>query len=362
MAGGTKQLGVVVVGTGFGCRVHVPAARGAGLDVAAVVGRDRERTERRAAKVGVGTVCTSLSEALKLPNADIVVISTPPTTHADLADEAIAAGRHVLVEKPFTTNATEARRIADAATKAGVTALVGHEFRFARERVTMRQAIRDGLVGEPRLVTLVGHSSFAAPLDVSLPRWWFDPALGGGWLGAAVSHIVDATRCWLGDFASVSAVLPMASDRDIATQAEDTVSARFTLTNGCEGVMQQSAGTWGESVNVMRVAGPKGTVSIGVDGVRFGGPDGNYPLPYAGPPSAVELEESDDPRHRFTHLELAPAIVQAGILRDLAQGKAPEYDIVPPATFADGVACMDVLDAMRESSRLGGATITIGRP
>ncbi|MGE0881061.1 MAG: Gfo/Idh/MocA family protein [Acidimicrobiia bacterium] len=362
MAEGSKPPGVVVVGTGFGCRVHVPAARAAGFEIAAVVGRDRERTERRAAKVGVDAVCTSLADALKLPNADVVVISTPPTTHADLAEEAIAAGRHVLVEKPFTTNAAEARHVTDAAAKAGVTALVGHEFRFARERVTMRQAIRDGLVGEPRLVALVGHSSFAAPLDVSLPRWWFDPSSGGGWLGAAVSHIVDATRCWLGDFASVSAVLPMASDRDIATQAEDTVSARFTLTSGCEGVMQQSAGTWGEPVNVMRVAGPKGTVSIGADGVRFGDAEGTRPLPYTGPPPPVELEESDDPRHRFTHLELAPAIVQAGILRDLAQGRSPEYDIVPPATFADGVACMDVLDAMRESSRLGGATVSIGRP
>ena len=163
MSAGT--LGVVVVGAGHGCRVHVPAARNAGLDVVGVVGRDRDKTAKRAARVGVDLVFTSLEQALKVPGTDAVIISTPPHTHAALTEEAIGAGRHVLVEKPFTVDAAEARRLQALAEHAGVVALVGHEFRFSADRMTLRGAITDGVIGTPRLATFVGHNAFAAPLD-----------------------------------------------------------------------------------------------------------------------------------------------------------------------------------------------------
>ena len=349
-------MGVVVVGTGFGCRVHVPAARAAGLDVVALVGRDRERTARRAARAEVDVACGSLEEALRLPHADIVVVSTSPGTHADLAEEAITAGRHVLVEKPFTLTAAEARRLVDAADRAGVVGLVGHEFRFVPQRVTFRQALADGLVGTPRLATFVGHLSLVASVDAPAPTWWFDRAQGGGWLGASVSHLVDAIRSWLGEFETVSAALPMVSDRDPSTQAEDSASIRFRMRSGCEGFVQQSAGVWGNRIEIMRVAGPRGTLDLDGEVVRHADADGVRELELVGPPLPVDLAPSDDPRHRFTHMELGPAIVQAGVLRDLALGIDPEYDIAPPATFADGLACMEVLDAIRRSSADGGAT------
>src|SRR5262245_10354968 len=133
--------GVVVVGTGFGCRVHVPAARAAGFDVVGLVGRNRERTEERATQCEIGGAFVSLEEALRQPGADVVIVSTPPSSHAELTEEVLAAGRHVLLEKPFTNTTDEARRLVDLAGKAGVVALLGHEFRFAPERVTMRQAL-----------------------------------------------------------------------------------------------------------------------------------------------------------------------------------------------------------------------------
>jgi predicted dehydrogenase len=352
------EPGVVVVGTGFGCRIHVPAARAAGLDVVALVGRDHARAGRRAERAGVDTACATLEEALALPKADIVVVATPPDTHADLAEKAIAAGRHVLVEKPFTTTADEAERLLAAAAKAGVTALVGHEFRFAPERVTFGRALQDGLIGEPRLATFVGHLSFMAPLDLPTPPWWFDTARGGGWLGASVSHLVDAIRCWLGDFESVSASLPMVSGRDPASSAEDSVSARFRLQSGCDGVLQQSASVWGDRVDVSRVAGPLGTLTLSEDAVALANHEGTRQLDVIGPPTA-EVVPSDDPRHRFTHIELGPATIQAEVLRDLVVGRAPGYDLVPPATFADGVACMHVLDAIRLSAAEHGAGVSV---
>jgi predicted dehydrogenase len=356
-----NTLGAVVVGTGFGLRVHVPALRAADIEVVALVGRDRQKTEQRAKQSGIDVACGSLAEALQLSRSDVIVISTPPMTHAALAEEAVAAGRHVLVEKPFTVSVDEAQRITDAATKAGVVALVGHEFRFSPERVTLLQALRDRLIGTPRLATFVGHNALAAPLDLPSPDWWFDPRRGGGWLGTSVSHLVDATRVWLGEFENVSAVLPMVSDRDPSVQAEDTAAARFRMKSGCEGILQQSVGIWGDRIGIMRVAGPQGSLTLEGDSVKLANAEGTRTLDRVGPPLPIELEPSWDPRDplAFTYLELGPAAVQAGLLRDLALAKRPVYEFVLPATFADGLACVEVLDAIRRSAANGGSTTSL---
>ncbi len=110
-----SRPGVVVVGTGFGCRVHVPALRAAGFEVVALVGVDAGRTARRAERSGVPRSATSLADALTLPGVEAVTIATPPGTHAALAIEAARAGKHVLCEKPFALDAGEAAAMLDAA-------------------------------------------------------------------------------------------------------------------------------------------------------------------------------------------------------------------------------------------------------
>ena len=74
--------GAIVVGTGFGTRVHVPALRGAGFDVLGLVGRDAGRTARRAERLGVPAALTDLDAALAIPGVDAVTVATPPATHA----------------------------------------------------------------------------------------------------------------------------------------------------------------------------------------------------------------------------------------------------------------------------------------
>ena len=69
----------------------------------ALVGQDRERTARRAQRLNVPTPCSGLAEALAL-ELDAVTIATPPDTHALVTLEALAAGVHVLCEKPFAVD------------------------------------------------------------------------------------------------------------------------------------------------------------------------------------------------------------------------------------------------------------------
>jgi predicted dehydrogenase len=88
-----------------------------------------------------------------------------------------------------------------------------------------------------------------------------------------------------------------------------------------------------------------------IDGVRRLEPPPELALP-AGPP------ESDDSRHRFTHLELAPFTRLAEALRAGVEGLATPT-VVPLATFADGVAAMRVLDAIRASAADEGRTVSV---
>src|SRR6266581_4739943 len=116
----------VVVGTGFGCRVHVPALRAAAFDVVALVGRDRDRTARRAQRLDVPVACSGLEEALAL-ELDAVTIATPPDMHAPVTLEALAAGVHVLCEKPFAVDLVQAESMCRAADAARLVGLVAHE-------------------------------------------------------------------------------------------------------------------------------------------------------------------------------------------------------------------------------------------
>jgi predicted dehydrogenase len=355
--------GVVVVGTGFGCRVHVPALRNAGFTVHALVGRDVARTRRRADRLGVPHACASLADALALPDVDAITIATPPDTHAPLVIEACEAGRHVLCEKPFALDAAEAERMLAAAESAGVTHLVGHEFRWAPDRALVARAIAQGAIGEPRLFSLVSYVPLVADPAAPVPEWWFDDRRGGGWLGASGSHVVDQIRTWLGEIATVSAALPTVSARAVDVNgggAEDSFVVKVTMRSGAHGVLQQTAASWvPEVVSMSIVAGTGGTIEVTGAGVSCSDRDGRRALAVpadlapAEPPPA-----SADPRERYTHLELGPYTRLAVALRAAVDGD-PIDAAVPVPTFADGLAEMRVLDAIRASAAAGGDVVAV---
>ncbi|MEY2424091.1 MAG: hypothetical protein QOI95_4158 [Acidimicrobiaceae bacterium] len=327
---------VAVVGTGFGCRVHVPALRAAGFDVVALVGQDRERTARRAQRLDVPSACAGFGEALGL-ELDAVTIATPPDTHAPLTLAALASGVHVLCEKPFAVDHVQAETMQHAADAAGLVGLVAHEFRFAPERALVAKLIGDGAIGEPRLATLAQHISLMADRSTPVPSWWYDDARGGGWLLASGSHVVDQVRHWLGDIAHVrsGSLLHRADD------ADDGFTAHLTMASGCEVTVVQTAAAWGPPSGITRVVGDQGSVWLDDEsGVWLA--DAEHPRGRL-MAKAAAVEPSDDPRHRFTHLELGP-FTELCRQFDVAIAGGPTG---AAATFADGAATQRVLDLIR---------------
>lgn len=354
----TTLIPALVVGTGFGCRVHVPALRATGFEVVGLAGTNAERLERKAAAEGVARWFTDLDEAIAATGARVVTIATPPATHAALALTAIARGCHVVCEKPMAFDAVEGQAMLDAAEAAGVIHLIGNEFRWQPDRALMGRAIAEGLIGEPRFLSLVQYLSFAADPAARLPRWWFDEAAGGGWLGASGSHLIDQVRAWLGDFASLSAALPIVSDREGV--AEDSYAIRFRSQSGVEGVIQQTAGSWGPPATIWRIAGTHGTLWSEGGVVRLANRDGVRELPI---PDDLRLPEPPpaegaDSSRRFSHLELGPYTRLCEALRTAIDGREVR-SAVPLPTFRDGLACMAVMDAVRASAAQDGARVAV---
>jgi predicted dehydrogenase len=359
----SEKLKALVVGTGFGCRIQLPALLGAGFDVVGLVGQDIARTAERARVNGVATSFTDLGQAIDATGADVVAISSPPHAHARLSITAFELGCHVLCEKPFAANMAEARSMLAAAEKAGKVHMMGHEFRFEPLRATVADALASGMIGEPRLANISILLPQLTTQQDDMPDWWFETGEGGGWLGALGSHVVDQLRTWLGEFDSVSASLTSVS----ATRgpADDSFTVRFRMKNGLEGVIQSSAGTWGPPLDVARVCGSEGTLWTEGGVVRFAGPKGIRELDIA---AALALPPAPpitgDPRHETARwkglvgVELAPYTVLCRSFRAAIEGVKASSPVVP-ATFADGVACMEVMDAIRTSAREGGKHVAV---
>src|SRR6202035_5594488 len=207
----------------------------------------------RARQFDVPRALVSLADALDLPGVDAVTIATPPHTHAALALAAIAAGKHVICEKPFARDAAEGRTVLAAAGAAGVVHLLGTEFRWDPGQATLARVVSAGEIGDPRLVTVLLHVGVLADAAADMPDWWAAADAGGGWLGAHGSQVIDQIRVLLGEFESVSASLPHVADRPMT--AEDAFVVHFRMRSGAVGTLQSTSADWRPPLVITWVVG-----------------------------------------------------------------------------------------------------------
>ncbi len=351
-------LRLAVIGTGFGCITHVPAFRDAGFEVCALIGQDRERTADRAQRFGIPHAATSIAEAQSMTHIDAVTVATPPHTHADLVIDAAERGLHVVCEKPFAADLTQARAMLAAATRAGVVHQVGTEFRYSAAQALLARQIADGAIGAPRLATMLLHLPMFAAGDAQAPGWWTDRASGGGWLGAQGTHMIDQVRCTLGEFDTVSAGLPVVADR--GQTAEDSFTVHFRTVTGVDGVLQSTVGAWGPLVMSTRIAGTAGTLWFEGDRLRRADATGEHDVPVpddlANPapvPPPFDLFSTTYDWLHATGIDRAPYTRLADAFRRRILGEPIAPHEPRPATFEDGVAGQAVLDAIRRSAAEG---------
>ena len=358
------QIGAVVVGTGFGLFTHVRALRDAGFEVRAIVGRDRARTAQRAAPLGIPLATDRLAEALADPAIRLVTVATPPHAHYAPVMEAMAAGRHVVCEKPFAKDLAQAREMLAAANGAGVIHMLGAEFRFDSAQALLRRVIQDGLIGKPLHFLRIYHQPGLQDPTEKLADWWEDASQGGGFLGAFGSHMIDQVRSTLGEIVAVSAVLQTLAPGRPTMTADDSYIVEFETEGGAKGVLIAAMASPGPLVMATKVTGTEGGAWI-QSGAVFGDPEEvwvenaegrrriDMPAELVNPPPTPfpvsELIQTEQDRWHTQGFDVAPYAHLFREMKARIEGREPAIR-ERAGDFRDAAAGQAVLDAVRRSA------------
>src|SRR5690554_2000691 len=139
-----------ILGTGGIAHLQTADLLSSGFTVTAVGSRSQSSADAFATEFAIPTAHGSYEALVADRGVDAIYVSTPHPFHAPAARLALAAGKHVLLEKPFTVNAREAREVVELAAERGLVVLEAMWTRFLPQSVQIRQLIADGVIGEPR--------------------------------------------------------------------------------------------------------------------------------------------------------------------------------------------------------------------
>jgi predicted dehydrogenase len=172
-----SELRAGIVGTGFIGAVHARAARRAGARLTGVAASSPESAQEAARALGAARAYPSAEALVADADIDVVHICTPNHLHLALAEAALAAGNHVVCEKPLALDAAGARRLVEAAEGSGLQAAVPFVYRYYPTVREARQRVRDNAAGELRLI----HGAYLQDwlLRPEDDNWRVDEALGG---------------------------------------------------------------------------------------------------------------------------------------------------------------------------------------
>jgi predicted dehydrogenase len=267
-----EKLRVGVIGAHHWAeKAHLPGyAAHEAVEIAAICDVERGRAERLATMFGAKAVYTDHREMLADPTIRMIDVCTPTATHLPLSLDAIAAGKHVMSEKPLHTDAAPAFDAAERARAAGVRTKLGFTFRYSPAIRRLKGWIEDGTLGEIfHIHGLEQNSQFLDPdyelrqFDTSSPRDRLIPAsiVGYG------SHLLDLMRWLGGEFGSVASTMrnfvPERLVRGLEGrqrfQVEDGTVALVEYQGGAQGMLQTSYVAIGNYPGIeIRVYGSKG--------------------------------------------------------------------------------------------------------
>ena len=170
-------LHVAFLGCGFIAGVHSGHLRRLGEEVVpSYASRNRARAEAYRARYGGARSYGDYRAAIEDPGVDAVVVAVPPRFHLELTLEALAAGKHVLVEKPAFPRMADFERVREARERAGRTVLVGENDHYKPLAVCLRRLLAEGAIGE----LILAHFTTLARRFKSAGDWRNDEAMAGG--------------------------------------------------------------------------------------------------------------------------------------------------------------------------------------
>jgi predicted dehydrogenase len=304
--------------------------------VTAVGSRALDRAEAFAGKHGIAAAEGSVEALVARDDVDVVYVASPHSSHRVLAEAALHAGKHVLIEKPITTTAADAEAILSLARSNGLLAMEAMWTRYLPQSDVLRHLLEDGAIGD---VTFVGADfGFSLPSETPASHRLLDPAAGGGALLDAGVYPVSFISSVLGSPGAVTATGSLA-----ATGVDETAHVVMPYT-GALGVATTSL----RSALPTRatVAGTGGLIEIG-PGFIFGSTL-TLSVPSAWGGDAATSSWRDD---TFAGLHDGLALEADAAARYIAEGRTES----PLHPHAETVA---IIAALESSVRqLGGAGV-----
>jgi len=255
-----KRLGVGVIGLGLAVKPHALALRDLAEQVDFMGGYSPTRPRREAfeREYGLPSVDT-VGALLNDDRVAVVLVLTPPRTHAELALQCARAGKHVLLEKPIDVTYDQARAVVEGVEATGLRLGVVFQQRFRAGVQRARALLADGALGEL--------------LSVSCAvRWWRPPEYfaqpgrgtiardGGGVLLTQAIHTLDAMLDLAGEVERVSALCRTSPLRTIDT--EDIACAALTFRNGAVGVVDATTVAYPGYPERIELAGTRGSLVL----------------------------------------------------------------------------------------------------
>jgi len=187
---------------------------------------------------------------------EAVLICAPPRFHYPLMKKALESDKHVLCEKPFTTNVKEAEEIKRLSASKNKLVMMASKFRFVQDVIEARKLVQSGVIGDVVLSEVI----FCSVVDMS-SRWNSDlQVAGGGVLIDNGSHAVDVIRYLVGPIKSVYA---QAGKKTQPLQVEDTARLHFETDSHIIGMVDLSWSLYKHTANYVNIFGTLGTIEVG---------------------------------------------------------------------------------------------------
>jgi predicted dehydrogenase len=259
-------IGVGIIGSGgIALANHLPGfAHCAGVKVVALCDSDAAVLERARADTGIDAVHADYRDLVARKDVEAVVIATPNHVHAPIAKAALAAGKHVLCEKPLALSHAESLEMLRAAEAAGVRHMTAFTYRFVPAMVYVAHLAASGVLGRIFHVRVQrfqdwGHRALG---------WRQVKALAGsGELGDMLSHRIDFALLLAGAITRVVAqTRRFIEDRDgQPSDLEDSVGVLADFANGASGVFESTKlatgrGEGGKSLDYCEINGSEKTL------------------------------------------------------------------------------------------------------
>jgi predicted dehydrogenase len=337
------DYGIGIIGCGGIVNyAHLPAYRKSGLNVLACYDQNREAAEKTAAEHGIPMVARSVDEILSNPDIQIVDIAVTPWAQAEIAERAIAAGKHLLCQKPFSDSIETAGRVVTLAEEAGVKIAVNQQMRWDAGIRVSKQLIEEGAIGIPA----------DARIEVSVKTpWHMWP-----WIAAQEHlevmfhsiHYHDATRYLFGDPARVTAYhKKWPGQPEVGETRTLTV---FEYESDLQVIIDANHHNWSDDFYArFRFLGTEGIIT-GTLGVLY-----DYPI---GRVDTLAYQPNREP-HRWHEAQLSTWWIPDAFLGPMTSlMKAIQTDGEPLTSGRDNLGTLRTVFGAYESAREGSVHVT----